>query len=226
MDFNELLRLIIVLALIDSIDPCIYAIFALIVVSATLVNLKYAVKAGTTFIASVYFGYVAFGMLLRYAFIRLPMQLLAVLLLIYGFTLLLYSALTRKKGYVGELVCREDDVPCKVASILRLDRLVYKGLPMISVLGLVSSFTLLPCSAGLFLAFNVILKNYEFWVWLPSTLFYVLVFVSPLILLLLALIYVSKLKAVYDILLKHEKFLKMIGSLIMVSTAIYILLTY
>lgn len=226
MNFSELLQLIVAFALIDSVDPCVYTIFALIIMSAMLINSEYAVKAGAVFIASVYLGYVAFGVLLRYAFIRLPIVLLAALLLVYGVTLLLYTTLTKKKNYVNEFVCREDDIPCKVASVLRFDKLVNRGLPVVSILGLVSSFTLLPCSAGLYVAFNIITKNYEFWVWLLSTLLYVLVFVLPLILLFLALVYVSRLKTIYTALLKHEKLFKIAGSLIMVSTAIYILLTH
>lgn len=226
VSLNELLQLIVAFALIDSVDPCVYTIFALIVMSTMLISSKYAVRAGAVFIASVYLGYVAFGALLRYAFIRLPMTLLVLLLLVYGSTLLLHTTLTGKKNYTNEFVCRENDVPCKVISALRLGGLVNRGLPVISVLGLISSFTLLPCSAGLYVAFNIVTKNYEFGVWLLSTLLYVFIFVSPLILLFLALVYVSRLKAIYNILLKHERLFKTAGALLMMSTAIYMLLTH
>lgn len=225
MGISELLWLIVTFALIDSIDPCVYTIFSLVLVSAMFINIRYAVKVGIVFVASLYFGYVVFGALLRYIAVRLPSKILVALLLTYGFILLLHNFTLISKKEESELLCRENDIPCKVASIFKLDRLVNKGLPLVFVIGLVSSFTILPCSAGLYIAYNVITKNFELWVWLISTLLYVAIFISPLILLFIALIYVSKLKTVYNVVLKHERLFKITGSLIIISTAMYILLT-
>ncbi len=228
MDLLALLGFIIASALIDSFDPCFYSLFVLVFTSAMLVNYTYAVKAGLAFIVAVYMGYVSLSILLRYTIIKLPVQFLALFLLAYGLIMLFTTI--GKKGWEnmqsGEIVCRENEIPCKIASYLRIERFTSKGILPTFLLGLMSSFTILPCSAQLLFVYISVTREYGFTAWILLTLFYVAVFVFPIVLLFIGLVFVSKLKKVHVSLLKHEKLIKIIGSLIMISISIYLLYTY
>ncbi|MEM0059631.1 MAG: hypothetical protein QXE10_04315, partial [Desulfurococcaceae archaeon] len=166
--------------------------------------------------------------LFRYTIIKLPVQFLALFLLAYGLIMLFTTI--GKKGWEnmqsGEIVCRENEIPCKIASYLRIERFTSKGILPTFLLGLMSSFTILPCSAQLLFVYISVTREYGFTAWILLTLFYVAVFVFPIILLFIGLVFVSKLKKVHVSLLKHEKLIKIIGSLIMISISIYLLYTY
>lgn len=220
MSLPELLALIFTYAIVDSFDPCIYTLFVLILTSAIFIDIKYAVKVGGTYLMALYLGYITFGTFLRYLVVRVPTQALAVVMLLYG---LLNLSTSLKRAPQKELICREDELPCKVASALRLNKLVGKGVTSVFILGVISSFTLLPCSAGLYVAYNIVTKTYEFSVWVLLTLLYVAIFISPLVLLFLAVVFISRLRAINEFILKGEREIKIAGSLIMIATAIYIL---
>jgi hypothetical protein len=215
-------------ALIDSFDPCFYALFTNIYVSALMVNYKYARRAGLAFIFAVYLGYFTIALLARTLLLvaSLPMRYLGIALCVYGTFNLGLVLLKRARGLVGreDLVCREDDVACKVASRLELDKYVTRGVLVVLFIGLMSSFTILPCSAQLLFSYTLITLNMHVVTWTMLTLYYVLVFISPVIALYLAMIGFSKLKPYQQLIARNEWLVKLIGSLLMISVAVYILL--
>lgn len=216
----SILTWVVSMALIDSVDPCIFAMYASILASSMLAGTREAVKVGSTFIASIYAGYFLFGLLLRVASMRLPVWLLATLVLAYG-VVNLALALRGREGK-RKLVCREDDIPCRLASAFNLAKLVKSPL-WIAVLGFIASFTLLPCSAGLYVLYQFVTGyyNYPFSLWIPLTMLYVAVFVLPLVLILLAFMGLSSVIKLHEVLLARERLVKVVGSAIMVSAAIY-----
>jgi len=88
---------------------------------------------------------------------------------------------------------------------------------------LMSSFTILPCSAQLLFSYILITLNMHIVTWTMLTLYYVLIFISPVIALYLAMIGLSKLKSYQQLIARNEWLAKLIGSLLMISVAIYIL---
>lgn len=225
MDILGLLGFVVTSALIDSFDPCFYALFILVFTSAMLINYTYAIKAGLTLITAVYIGYFLLSVLLRYAIIKLPVYILASFLLIYGLITLANSVVKKsEKSLINqEIVCREDEIPCKIASYLRIDRFVRKGVLPTFILGLISSFTIQPCSAQLLILYITITRELEFMAWILLTLFYVAVFMLPIVLLFIALVYASKLKRLHAGIMKYEKIFRIAGSLLMISIAVYLL---
>ncbi|MGC8982736.1 MAG: transmembrane electron transporter [Desulfurococcaceae archaeon] len=221
VDLIALIGLAVTWALIDSFDPCIFALFATLLASSMLVDTKQALRVGAAFIASTYIGYVLFGLLLRIAVLRAPIKLLALLLYAYGLFALASALFSAKRE---EVVCREDDVTCKLANRLRLTKFASGVLPA-AVLGIVASFTLMPCSAGLYILYNIVTRQYSYALWIPLTLLYVAVFVLPLVLILLAFFGLSKRSNIYVALLKYEGLIKLAGSLIMLSAATYMVLS-
>ncbi|MEM1638493.1 MAG: hypothetical protein QXJ69_00225 [Desulfurococcaceae archaeon] len=228
MDILGLLGLIVTSALIDSFDPCFYALFMLVFTSAMFINYTYAIRAGLTLIIAVYIGYFLLSILLRYAIIRLPIYVLALFLLVYGSITLITGIARRnaKNSLSQEIVCRENEIPCKIASYLKIEKFVGKGLLPVFILGIISSFTIQPCSAQLLILYITITRELEFATWILLTLFYVAVFIAPIILLFIALAYVSRLKGIHMGIVRHERVFRIIGSILMISMAVYLLLLY
>jgi hypothetical protein len=228
--FLSHLSYITVMALLDSIDPCFFALFTGIFLSATAINYKYAIRAGAIFILSVYVGYFTLGLIAKtlLCIITIPIAYLGAFLLIYGILVLITTLLKKRLSWDqrDQLICRENDLPCKIASRLDLEQYAARGLFVVALMGLLSSFTILGCSAQLFI-------SYVFWTemvhlnlmaFILLTLYYVAVFVSPIIILFLSFIGIMRLKNIYFTVLKHEKTIKIMGSLIMISIGTIILI--
>ncbi|WP_448577171.1 hypothetical protein [Thermosphaera sp.] len=223
-DLPSLIAWVVTSALIDSIDPCFYALYLSIIASTTLSNVRNILKTAGAFLSSVYIGYLLFGFLLK----SLVSQVLiekwhtGVLLLAYGLVLFGYTYITHNRGE-GKELCREDKLECKIIKTLGLTRNF--TIPYIVLLGLLSSLTILPCSAGLYIVYVVVTTKYDLLVWLPLTMLYVLVFISPLILMTAGLVGLTRIENVFSIMIRHERLFKMLGGILAVGAGFYLVLT-
>jgi len=224
LDFSTLIFMIVHWALIDSVDPCVFALFVAILISASLISVRHLIKVGSAFISSIFLGYLAFGALLRFLAGGLPRWLLSIATLSYGLVMLVNSL--RSGEVVTQLfVCREDELPCRIINTLKLNKI--SGIDVLStvIIGFIASFTLLPCSAGLYIIYNIIMLEYGFLTWLLTSVLYVIIFETPLILILLFFAGFSKIKKVNETLMSKQKIIKIIGSLIMIAMSVYILIS-
>lgn len=224
LELPSLIFMLVYWALIDSVDPCIFALFVSILISASLMNIRHVVKIGSTFIISTFLGYLAFGALLRFLAGGLPRWLLGLATLSYGLVMLV-NTLKSKEADTQLFVCREDNLPCRIINALKLDKVSRAEVLPTATLGVVASFTLLPCSAGLYILFNIVMIEYGFLTWLLLSLLYVAVFETPLILILLFFIGFSRTKRVNEALMSKQRAIKVVGSLTMIAVSIYILAT-
>lgn len=220
MDFASLIVMTVSSALIDSFDVCAFALFLSILMSAALIDVKHAYIVGWSFIGGVYTGYLALGLVLRNLVRVLPVKLLASIMLIYGIAALVLST---RGGGRSEVVCREDDIPCRLANALNLHRLAKGVLPAL-VIGVIAAFTVMPCTANLYILYNIVTAPYGYSLWIPLTMLYVAVFVSPLIAILLTFIGIVRIDSVYRGIVKYEKYFKIVGALIIISAALYMLI--
>jgi len=228
--FLSHLSYITAMALGDSIDPCFFALFAGIFLSATTINYKYAVKAGVVFVVSVYIGYFILGLIAKtlLRIVTIPIMYLGAFLLVYGGLLLVVTFLKRWSGrdQRDQLACREDDIPCKIASKLDLEQYATRGLFVVALMGLLSSFTILGCSAQLFISYIVWteMMHVDLTAFILLTLYYIAVFTLPIIILFLSLTGLMRLKNVHLMMIKHTRVVKTAGSLIMISIGLIILI--
>ncbi|MEM3948395.1 MAG: transmembrane electron transporter [Zestosphaera sp.] len=223
-EFPGLLGLLVSWALADSVDPCIFVLFVSILTSASLIGVKHVAKVGVSFIAATFAGYMIFGFLLRILASGLPRWLMASVMIFYGLASLLSLARGRKSDG-NQLICREDELPCRIASMLGLNKILRAEVLSTAVLGLIVSFTLLPCSAGLYILYNVIMSQYGFLTLLPLTMLYVAIFESPLVLVLLVFVGVSRVRSVHEVLLSRERPIRALGALMMIVISFYLFLT-
>jgi len=213
----------------DSVDPCIFALYISLLLSASLGGLENVRKTATAFISSVYVGYLLFGALLKTVLnlASAPWWVFSVALLVYAIAMLIYSLLESGEEVLNPTLCREDRVVCKLVKRLRLDAIDPNkhGATGVALLGLVASFTLFPCTAQLYVLFNIVTKNLGFATWIPLACLYTAFFVLPLILISLAVVKLMKVSIVYSYALSKQRIVKIAASVMMIAIAIYLLLT-
>ncbi len=224
LDLSSLIFMIVYWALIDSVDPCVFALFVAILISASLISVRHLIKVGSAFILSTFLGYLAFGALLRFLAGGLPKWLLSLATLSYGLVTLVNNL---RSGEVATqlFVCREDELPCRIINTLKLNKMSGTDVLSTVMIGFIASFTLLPCSAGLYIIYNVIMSEYGFLTWLLVSVLYVTIFETPLILILLFFAGFSRIKKVNEALMSKQKIIKIIGSLTMISVSAYMLVS-
>ncbi|MEM0214054.1 MAG: hypothetical protein QW348_07355 [Ignisphaera sp.] len=224
MDIRYLLTLIVFGALVDSIDPCIFALYISLLLTSSVSGLKRVLKIATAFVSSVFLGYLVFGAILRVIVVswQVPRWVLTAVLIVYAIAMLIYTIFFEGEG--SEAVCREDRIACRIASSLKFDRFAKAetSILAVSLLGFLASFTLLPCSAGMYIAFNFVTANLGLWAWLPLAMLYTAIFVLPLVIITVAVIGLTKIKRVYEAALSKQRILKIAASIAMIAIAMWI----
>lgn len=223
MDIRYLLTLIVFGALADSVDPCIFALYVSLLLASSIGGLKRVSKVATAFVSSVFVGYLVFGAILRLVVTswQVPRWVLTIVLIVYAVAMLIYA--TFFEGGGNETVCREDRIACRIASSLKLDRFAKAETSTlgVSLLGFLASFTLLPCSAGMYIAFNFVTADLGLWAWLPLATLYTAIFVLPLVIITIAIIGLTKIKRVYEAALSKQRILKIAASIAMIAIAVW-----
>ncbi|MEM1628780.1 MAG: hypothetical protein QXP02_03810 [Desulfurococcaceae archaeon] len=227
-DLLSLITLITIYALIDSIDPCFLAIYTGILVAVGIRDLAKLWLISSYFIASVYLGYFIFGFLVRYLVtsININRYYLFILVIIYGVALCghsLYRIFYRRRSMVNS-ICREDNIGCRIANsrFFKLLKSMKISIPYVVILGLLSSITILPCSAGLYNVYIILTMNMSVLEWIPYTLLYVAIFISPLVLIAISITGLLRIKRVYQFLINENEYVKLIGGILAILTGIYI----
>lgn len=157
---TELLKVllpVLSLALVDSINPCTFVLFTalLLMVHMTFGRRERTLQTGLLFSAAVFLGYyllgVGFVSLLKYAVV---LKLLVVLI---GMTM---SALSIALGLKGADKCPMPK-PLKELLMGRIFERSQASRVAAFALGLLSSFTLLPCSSGPYLVGITYMQSLE-----------------------------------------------------------------
>ncbi len=220
---TSVIPLVIALALSDSINPCALYLYVVLLLAAALSAysftrsepsaLRNVVAVGLAFISAVYVGYVAlgFGLLKALSMVPIYSRIAAAIAIGFG-AWTIASGLARKsrilgKGFVFNYVPR-----AATSATLSF------------ALGLLVTFTLLPCSAGPYVVFVSIARNLGLESFIPLVLLYNLVFVSPMIAILLAVASISKLEAVQRFIIENSDKLSVVSGILLVLIGIYVLL--
>lgn len=217
----EMLGFLVPLALTDSVNPCTFVLYAVMLVSVSVSGSRGRVAAiGAAFVIAVMSGYLILGLGLSEVASFLPRQL--VLIIAFGYAAFIIARavrdLTRGSRSGGGEVCREDDPECKAG---RLARMFSKRVSILAAfaIGLLASFTLLPCSAGPYIAFAMIISTQSLIERLALLLAYNIVFVTPLILILIAMLGITRLSGVRDKLIKYSPHISLVGGVLLIIVA-------
>ncbi|MGC9115453.1 MAG: hypothetical protein ACP5HH_05565 [Fervidicoccaceae archaeon] len=173
------------LAITDAVNICVISIYSLLLLMiATRKSRKIAAISGLLFTAGVFTGYMLLGLgLLKVisAFGGVPTQILRYILVAYGALLVASSFYT----YARRKRCKvcKDDVGF-LGKFFSAGRWVEKSPLLHFVFGLLLSIALIPCSAGPYVVFLVILSSITGVARILYLLVYVLIFVAPLLVFL------------------------------------------
>jgi len=227
IDWGYILSLIVLGGLADSLDPCIFALYTSILLTASAAGLRRISSVATSFICGVYIGYLIFGAVLRFVLgsFNPSSYVLSALLIAFSLAMLIYTLFFEEES-VELGVCREDRVACRIANTLRLSKVDVGryGALGAGAIGFVASLTLLPCSAGLYIAFNIVTLHMGFWAWLPLACLYTLFFIIPYALIAIAFIGITRVPKLYSFLLERQKPIKVGACIAMIGVALYLLL--
>lgn len=221
-DVWSLLGFVVASALIDSIDPCMYALY-LAMLTPTIINIKRCIVIALTFISSVYIGYLLFNAILRLILLMTspPRFILSLLLTLYALAIIIYTIFLEKNT---NNVCRDDRPLCKAINKINM-HIASIGIAGTAILGFIASFTVLPCSAGMAIAFNIVTRSLGLAMWIPLAIVYTAIFVLPLITLTLILVGLTKIKNFYETMLEKQRWIKIVGALLMISIALWLTIT-
>jgi len=212
------------LALSDSINPCALYIYVVLLIAAALSAhessysvRKHVASIGLAFVSAVYVGYMLLGLGLMKAVSMLPIYAPLASAIAIGFggwtiaTGVLKKSRVAAKGFVLERI------PGASVSI-----------PLSFALGLLVTFTLLPCSAGPYLLFVTMVKGMRLGTldFLSLLIIYNAVFVSPMIAVLLFISSISKLERVQKFIVSKGGTLSVVSGAVLVVLGIYVLFAY
>ncbi|MEN2999742.1 MAG: hypothetical protein ABDH61_04120 [Acidilobaceae archaeon] len=219
---------VIVLALIDSVDPCIFALYIGILASLATTGVSAVLRISASFILGVFVGYFSFGLLLKnvLAVLSIDRRFLALLLMLYGLLVIYTSLPGALRPREAPLACRQDDLPCRLASSMGLYGASPRSSFVAGILGFVTAITLLPCTSGMYVVYNVLMQEVGLFLWIVYTLVYNFVFVLPLILISAIFVLTTSIPALSLLILSRTEQVKVVGGIIAILVSLYILWTY
>lgn len=174
---------ILVAASSDSINPCTFSVFtALLLLTMYVGGRRRMILNGLAFISAIYLAYYLLGLGLIKVFTSIPWLKYAVIAL--GLTVGSYEIYTSLGGKFKSPLPK---VFRETTSKL-IDRVSSASTaPLAFAAGLVISFTLLPCSSGPYLVATSLIADFPFVEKLTLLGIYNLIFITPLVLILLAM---------------------------------------
>jgi cytochrome c-type biogenesis protein len=208
------LSLLVPLALSDAVNPCVLFIYTLLLIATSIAfsRRRNVLLVGTSFISAVFVGYYLLGLGLISVVRGLPKEFLSLVAIGFGLWVSISGVMGRSR-----VLGRE--------SVLNLISKASTSASLTFALGLLLTFTLLPCSAGPYVVFVGIASKYSPPLpYLLLTLYNVL-FISPLIAILVIITTTMRYKSVQEFLLRNNNTLSLIAGLLLMAVGVWLLMS-
>ncbi len=221
---NEILPVLVGLALADAVNPCTLYIYTLLLIAAALAAgygiapkrseiVKKPLLCGLAFVAAIYSGYLALGLGLTAA-----LRIVAGHTWIFGLVAIAFGSWTIVTG-----IAKKSRVAAKGTVLDLLHKASVS--PILSFArGLLLTFTLLPCSAGPYVVFAGLLASYPLASALGYLALYNLIFVSPLLAILIIVVLTMRIESVQRFILEHSSELSILAGALLIAIGIYVML--
>ena len=212
----SLITLVTSLALSDSVNPCTLYLYILLLVSASLITLserpakKHVLGVGIAFMLAIMAGYILLGLGLLTVVSIIPKYVFIAIGLGFG----LWTIISTLKGK-GRIISK--------GKILGFIPKASENIAISAFLGLLATFTLLPCSAGPYLVFIGIASRLPKLSALGLLLYYNVLFITPLIALLLAVLIGISHESIRNFILKNHVKVSILAGSLLIAIAIYAL---
>lgn len=218
---QSIIPVLISTSLADSVNPCTFSVYtALLLVTLSLLGKRKAILTALAFIAGVYAGYMALGLGLNAALTLLPHYVVKVVaaagIVVGGYNL--YAC------RMGEQF--KSPVPERLRKLTEKSLHTFVGPVGGLAVGLLASFTLLPCSSGPYIVFIALLSRLrDKWASTALLALYNLIFVVPLVLIAAAvMLFSSTVRKVKLWRSRRLGSLEAISSILLIAVCVYIIL--
>ncbi len=203
------------LALSDSINPCTFVIYTMLLIALSVkeVSKRQIYIVGMSFVAAIYMSYYLLGLGLVVFATTIPTWVAGILAIAFG----LYTMIT---GYLER--SRIGDKKETRRRIFSRDATLIGAF----TLGVIVSFTLLPCSAGSYLVYAILISKAGRALIFLLLALYNLLFVLPLVVILFVMGGISESKTVSQKLVQRSRELSIAAGIILVAIGIWVLLEY
>jgi cytochrome c-type biogenesis protein len=208
----DLLAPLIVLALIDSVNPCtmiMYFTFILVLLSTR----RSVLGPSILFLVVIYIGYFLLGFGLKILSTIIPYKILLILALVVA----VYNMYEAGKTYGSGL-------KCEICDRLGLGKALKNPYLTSLILSLVSVTILLPCTSGPLMVFAAMLREYPLHLTIIALMLYNMIFITPLVLILVITILLGKREKVSNFMMKHMPIIEFLASLILLFITVYLLI--
>lgn len=217
---NVTFSALIVAALIDSINPCAFAVLIFLLIYITSLGAsRRALKVGLVYILTVFIVYFLAGLGLMAA-----IQSIGMTKFIFSFAAFvsIIAGLINIKDFFWygkgiTLAIPESRKPM-------IERYIQKAsIPAAIILGILVSLFELPCTGGVYLAILTLIAKNAYTLAIPYLLLYNLIFVLPLVIILFAVYFGFSAEKAEKLRVEKRKWLRLIMGLIMVALGLAML---
>lgn len=209
------LPLVISCALIDSVNPCAFAVLVFLLLSIiTLESRRRVLMVGAAYIAAVFVFYLLsgiglFAVVQRSGFSQLLFVGAAVLSIILGLVNIL-DVIRKNEGFILAIPASKKELIERYTGIA--------SLPAAFVLGVLVGIFELPCTGGIYLAIlSMMSRTFTFSTGIPYLILYNFIFVLPLIVILLVVSFGLSPERVNSWRLEKRRLLRLAIGIVMVA---------
>jgi len=209
------LPLVVTCALIDSVNPCAFAVLVFLLLSIiTLETRRRVLAVGGAYIAAVFIFYLLSGIGLftvvqQFGFSSILFRAAAVLAILLGLVNII-DVIRKNEGFILAIPASKKEM---------IERYIHKAsLPAAFVLGVLVGIFELPCTGGIYLAIlGMMSKTLTFSEGLPYLILYNLIFVLPLVAILLIVAFGLSPEKVNSWRLENRRMLRLVIGLAMIA---------
>jgi len=214
---------IIIAALVDSINPCAFAVLIFLLLYLTTIGAsRRTLKIGIVYIITVFIVYflAGLGLLTAIQSIGLTRQIFYIAALIS-----ILAGLINIKDFFW--YGRGFSLAIPESRKGTIEKYIKKAsLPAAIILGILVSMFELPCTGGVYLAILSLIAKTSYNLAIPYLLLYNLIFILPLVIILLAVYFGVSAEKAEKLRVEKRKWLRLIMGLVMVALGLAMLLGF
>ncbi len=214
LGLKELIYPLLALAGADSINPCTFVIYTMLLIALSLkenISKRKIYAVGLAFVAAIYISYYVLGIGLVILTKTLPIWIAGAVAIVFGgYTFI--TGYLEKSRIVGKNEVRRN--------IFRKEATIFGAFS----LGVIISFTLLPCSAGTYLAYAILISKVGRTLTLILLALYNIIFILPLLIILFTVGSITESKSISQKIVQRSRELSMVAGAILIALGIYIII--
>ena len=214
LGLRDLIYPLLALAGADSINPCTFVIYTMLLIALSLkenISKRRIYAVGLAFVAAIYISYYLLGVGLVVLTKTIPVWVAGVVSIAFG----AYTFIT---GYMEKSrIAKKKEVRRNIVS---REATIFGAFS----LGVIISFTLLPCSSGTYLAYAILISKVGRALTLILLALYNIIFILPLLIILLTVGSITESKSISQRIVQKSRELSMIAGALLILLGIYVIL--